>query len=160
MPKETKGQIKTMVIAGVISGLTVALVIGLVKSCREFAIDTIIKGYQYLSKTIEIPNYLFILFCIITIAGIIFLLIYLRWKFPKHLEIIEATYGSVNNCIDVVDVLNYHKNNNRINFRVKNSMFGSNDPAPKVSKVLTVRYKVKGKEYTKKIKEGSIARIP
>jgi hypothetical protein len=137
-----------------------AIILGILKSTRDYAVKTINEIYEYLLNNREIPNWQYLLFWLITIFAVFCVIKYLRWKFPKELEIVSATYGAAENAVDVAPTIRCYISNNIVKFKVKNSIFPPPDPAPHQTKVLTIEYRVNGKAYKKKFREGEILRLP
>lgn len=74
-------------------------------------------------------------------------------------EIIRATYGTIDKEIDVTEHLKHKVVNGKLGVRVWSSISGE-DPAPNVQKVLTVSYKLNGKEYEKRFLDGQTTNLP
>lgn len=75
------------------------------------------------------------------------------------LQIIRAYYGLNNRTSDVTQMLRGMARNGSIVLQVTNNNLGG-DPAPGADKVLTVIYRVQGREQTATVKEGNTLRIP
>jgi len=142
------------------AGVLLAIIIGIFKASRDFAVKRISEFYRYSLDKREIPNWEYLLFWLITFFAVFILIKYLRRRFPKHLEIVSATWGVAGNAVDVAPTIKNHIINNTVKFKVKKSIFPPPDPAPGQTKVLTIEYRVNGKDYTKKVKEGEMLRLP
>ena len=70
-----------------------------------------------------------------------------------------AYYGLNNRTNDVTQLLQGQVNNGSLVMQVNNKNLGG-DPAPGADKVLTVIYRVNGREQTATVKEGNTLRIP
>jgi hypothetical protein len=75
------------------------------------------------------------------------------------LQIIRAFYGLNNRTSDVAQMLRGMAGNGSVVLQVNNNNLGG-DPAPGADKVLTVIYRVQGREQTATVKEGNTLRIP
>jgi len=67
------------------------------------------------------------------------------------IEIISAQYGQNETFIDVAHVVKQFMHNNKIEFIASNKLFG--DPLPKITKVLKMELKIRGKKIKKEFKE-------
>jgi len=76
-----------------------------------------------------------------------------------NLQITRAYYGLNNRTNDVTQLLRSQVNNGSLVIQVNNKNLGG-DPAPGADKVLTVIYRVNGREQTATVKEGNTLRIP
>jgi len=76
-----------------------------------------------------------------------------------NLQIVRAYYGLNNRTNEVSQLLRGQVRNNTLVIQVNNSNMGG-DPAPGGDKVLTVIYRVGGREQTTTVKEGNTLRIP
>jgi len=76
-----------------------------------------------------------------------------------NLQIMRAYYGLNNRTNDVTQLLRGQVNNGSLVMQVNNRNLGG-DPAPGADKVLTVIYRVNGREQTATVKEGNTLRIP
>ncbi len=76
-----------------------------------------------------------------------------------NLQIVRAYYGLNNRTNDVSQLLRGQINNGTLVIQVNNRNMGG-DPWPGADKVLTVIYRVNGKEQTATVKEGNTLRIP
>jgi len=77
----------------------------------------------------------------------------------SNLQIMRAYYGLNNRTNDVTQLLRGQVNNGSLVMQVNNKNLGG-DPAPGADKVLTVIYRVNGREQTATVKEGNTLRIP
>jgi hypothetical protein len=75
------------------------------------------------------------------------------------LQIVRAYYGLNNNTSDVTQRLRSMVQGNYLDVQVNNNNMGG-DPAIGADKVLTVIYRVNGREQTATVKEGNRLRIP
>jgi hypothetical protein len=76
-----------------------------------------------------------------------------------ELQIIRATYGTVQKCEDITQELRHHVINNMLTIRAGNAIAGR-DPHPNAVKILTINYNFDGKEYEKKFRENEIVALP
>jgi len=76
-----------------------------------------------------------------------------------NLQIVRAYYGLNNRTNDVSQLLRSQVRNNTLVIQVNNQNMGG-DPAPGGDKVLTVIYRVNGREQSTTVKEGNTLRIP
>ena len=76
-----------------------------------------------------------------------------------NLQIVRAFYGLNNRTNDVSQLLRSQIRNNTLVIQVNNQNLGG-DPAPGGDKVLTVIYRVGGREQSTTVKEGNTLRIP
>jgi hypothetical protein len=76
-----------------------------------------------------------------------------------NLQIVRAYWGLNNRTSDVSQILRGQISNGTLVIQVNNRNLGG-DPAPGADKVLTVIYRVNGREQTATVKEGSTLRIP
>ncbi len=76
-----------------------------------------------------------------------------------NLQIVRAYYGLNNRTNDVTHLLRSQTHNGTLIIQVENNNLGG-DPAPGADKVLTVIYRVGGREQTATVKEGNTLRIP
>lgn len=76
-----------------------------------------------------------------------------------NLQIVRAYYGLNNRTNDVSQLLRGQINNGSLVIQVNNNNLGG-DPWPGADKVLTVIYRVNGREQTATVKEGNTLRIP
>lgn len=79
--------------------------------------------------------------------------------YPGDLQIVRAYYGLNSRTNDVTGILRSMARNGSINIKVNNTNLGG-DPAPGGDKVLTVIYRVQGREQTATVKEGDYLQIP
>jgi len=75
------------------------------------------------------------------------------------LQITRAYYGLNNRTMDVTQLLRGMARNGSVVVQVNNNTMGG-DPARGADKVLTVIYRVQGRERTSTVKEGNVLRIP
>jgi Domain of unknown function (DUF3395) len=75
------------------------------------------------------------------------------------LQIVRAVYGLNNRTNDVSQLLRSQIRNNTLVMQVNNRNLGG-DPAPGADKVLTVIYRLGGREQSVTVKEGNTLRIP
>jgi hypothetical protein len=75
------------------------------------------------------------------------------------LQIVRAYYGLNQRTNDVTQRMRGMVNNGSLVVQVNNNNMGG-DPAPGADKVLTVIYRVNGREQTSTVKEGNMRRIP
>ncbi len=75
------------------------------------------------------------------------------------LQIVRAYYGLNNRNADVTQQLRNMVQGNYLEVQVNNNNMGG-DPAPGADKVLTVIYRINGREQTATVKEGNRLRIP
>ena len=75
------------------------------------------------------------------------------------LQITRAYYGLNNRTNDVTQLLRGMVRNGTLAVQVNNNNMGG-DPAKGGDKVLTVIYRVQGRERTSTVKEGNVLRIP
>ena len=77
-----------------------------------------------------------------------------------NLKILYAYYGIDKNWLDVKNILGNLKNirNNNLNISINNELFGK-DPNFGFKKILKIKYKIQGKEYSKIINEDEILNI-
>jgi hypothetical protein len=75
------------------------------------------------------------------------------------LQIMRAYYGLNNRTNDVTQRLRSMVQGNYLDVQVNNNNLGG-DPAPGADKVLTVIYRINGREQTATVKEGNRLRIP
>ncbi|HTV59293.1 MAG TPA: hypothetical protein VMJ93_10510 [Verrucomicrobiae bacterium] len=78
---------------------------------------------------------------------------------PGSLQIVRAYYGLNNRTSDVSQSLRRMIRNNSLVVQVTNYNMGG-DPYPGADKVLTVVYRINGREQTSTVKEGNTLRIP
>ncbi len=76
-----------------------------------------------------------------------------------NLQIVRAYYGLNNRTMDVSQLLRGQVRNGTLIVQVNNRSLGG-DPAPGADKVLTVIYRINGREQTATVKEGNTLRIP
>lgn len=76
-----------------------------------------------------------------------------------NLQIVRAYWGLNNRTNDVTRLLAGQVNNGSLVIQATNRNLGG-DPAPGADKVLTVIYRVNGREQTSTVKEGNTLRIP
>jgi len=76
-----------------------------------------------------------------------------------NLQIVRAYYGLNNRTNDVSQLLRGRVRDGSLIVQVNNNNMGG-DPAPGADKVLTVIYRVSGREQTATVKEGNTLRIP
>lgn len=76
-----------------------------------------------------------------------------------NLQIVRAYYGLNNRTNDVTQLLRNQVRNGAVIMQVNNSNLGG-DPWPGADKVLTVIYRVNGREQTSTVREGNTLRIP
>jgi len=76
-----------------------------------------------------------------------------------ELQIIQASYGSVQKLDDVTEELRHNVIDNTLTIKAGNTIAG-NDPHPGVVKILMVRYLFDGKEHEKKFREMEIVALP
>jgi len=76
-----------------------------------------------------------------------------------NLQIVRAFYGLNNRTSDVTQLLRGQVRNGTLAIQVNNSNMGG-DPWPGADKVLTVIYRINGREQTFTVKEGNTLRIP
>ena len=76
-----------------------------------------------------------------------------------NLEIVRAFYGLNNRTNDVSQLLRSQIRNNTLVLQVNNRNLGG-DPAPGADKVLTVIYRLDGREQSRTVREGNTLRIP
>jgi hypothetical protein len=76
-----------------------------------------------------------------------------------NLQIVRAYWGLNNRTNDVTDLLRSQVRNNTLILQVNNRNLGG-DPAVGADKVLTVIYRMNGREQTATVKEGNTLRIP
>ena len=76
-----------------------------------------------------------------------------------NLQIVRAYYGLNNRTDDVSQILRSQIRNGTLVIQVNNRNLGG-DPAPGADKVLTVIYRIDGREQTATVKEGNTLRIP
>jgi hypothetical protein len=76
-----------------------------------------------------------------------------------NLQIVRAYWGLNNRTSDVSQVLRGQIRNGSLVIQATNRNLGG-DPAPGADKVLTVIYRVNGREQTSTVKEGNTLRIP
>ncbi|HEX8879285.1 MAG TPA: hypothetical protein VF749_04610 [Candidatus Acidoferrum sp.] len=76
-----------------------------------------------------------------------------------NLQIVRAFYGLNNRTNDVSQLLRSQIRNNTLVLQVNNRNLGG-DPAPGADKVLTVIYRLDGREQSATVKEGNTLRIP
>jgi len=79
--------------------------------------------------------------------------------YPGGLEIVRGYYGLNTRTSDVTQLLRSMVRGNSLVVQVNNQNMGG-DPAPGADKVLTVIYRVNGREQTATVKEGNQLRIP
>jgi hypothetical protein len=79
--------------------------------------------------------------------------------YPGGLEIVRGYYGLNNRTNDVTQLLRSMVRGNSLVVQVNNQNMGG-DPAQGADKVLTVIYRVNGREQTATVKEGNQLRIP
>lgn len=79
--------------------------------------------------------------------------------YPGDLQIVRAYYGLNNRTNDVTQMLRGMVRGNSLVVQVNNNNMGG-DPAPGTDKVLTVIYRISGREQTATVKEGNTLRIP
>jgi hypothetical protein len=79
--------------------------------------------------------------------------------YPGGLEIVRGYYGLNNRTNDVTQLLRSMVRGNSLVVQVNNQNMGG-DPAVGADKVLTVIYRVNGREQTATVKEGNQLRIP
>jgi hypothetical protein len=77
----------------------------------------------------------------------------------SSLQITRAYYGVNNRTMDVTQLLRGMVRNGTLAVQVNNNNMGG-DPAKGGDKVLTVIYRVQGRERTSTVKEGNMLRIP
>jgi hypothetical protein len=77
----------------------------------------------------------------------------------SSLQITRAYYGLNNRTMDVTQLLRGMARNGTLVVQVNNNTMGG-DPARGADKVLTVIYRVQGRERTSTVKEGNVLRIP
>ena len=75
------------------------------------------------------------------------------------LEIIEATYGTNKNKLDVTEKLRKHVLDNTLTIQASNSFFGS-DPDKGIKKKLRVKYNFAGKPHEKTVIETQSIHLP
>jgi hypothetical protein len=75
------------------------------------------------------------------------------------LQITRAYYGLNNRTMDVTQMLRGMVRNGTLVVQVNNNSMGG-DPARGADKVLTVIYRIQGRERTSTVKEGNVLRIP
>ncbi|HXX15056.1 MAG TPA: DUF3395 domain-containing protein [Candidatus Eremiobacteraceae bacterium] len=75
------------------------------------------------------------------------------------MQIVRAYYGLNNRTNDVSQILRSQIRNGTLVVQVNNRNLGG-DPAPGADKVLTVIYRIDGREQTATVKEGNTLRIP
>jgi hypothetical protein len=75
------------------------------------------------------------------------------------LQIVRAYYGLNNRTMDVTQMLRGMIRNGTLVVQVNNNSMGG-DPAKGADKVLTVIYRIQGRERTSTVKEGNVLRIP
>ena len=78
---------------------------------------------------------------------------------PGRLEIVRAYYGLNNRTNDVTQLLRSMVRGDSLVVQVNNNNMGG-DPAIGADKVLTVIYRINGREQTSTVKEGNTLRIP
>lgn len=76
-----------------------------------------------------------------------------------NLQIVRAIYGLNNRTNDVSQLLRSQIRNNTLVLQVNNRNLGG-DPAPGADKVLTVIYRLDGREQSRTVREGNTLRIP
>lgn len=76
-----------------------------------------------------------------------------------NLQIVRAFYGLNNRTNDVSQLLRSQIRNNTLVLQVNNSNLGG-DPAPGADKILTVIYRLDGREQSRTVREGNTLRIP
>jgi hypothetical protein len=76
-----------------------------------------------------------------------------------NLQIVRAYWGLNNRTSDVTQILAGQVRNGSLVIQATNRNLGG-DPAPGADKVLTVIYRVNGREQTSTVKEGNTLRIP
>lgn len=77
----------------------------------------------------------------------------------ENLQIIRAYYGQNNRTTDVKQLLRGQVCGDTLVLQVTNSNLGG-DPWPGADKVLTVIYRMGGREQTATVREGNVHRIP
>jgi hypothetical protein len=77
----------------------------------------------------------------------------------SSLQITRAYYGLNNRTMDVTQLLRGMARNGTLVVQVNNNTMGG-DPARGADKVLTVIYRIQGRERTSTVKEGNVLRIP
>jgi Domain of unknown function (DUF3395) len=76
-----------------------------------------------------------------------------------NLQIVRAYWGLNNRTNDVTQILARQVNNGTLVIQATNKNLGG-DPWPGADKVLTVIYRINGREQTSTVKEGNTLRIP
>jgi len=95
------------------------------------------------------------------IGALISLLTAMSKRYVSRLEVIEATYGTLNKTIDVTNSLRELVGKTRRNTLIvvaSNAIGG--DPVPGIRKMLKVRYKFLGRDHEQVFAENSLVQLP
>jgi hypothetical protein len=77
-----------------------------------------------------------------------------------ELQIVRAWYGVQGRSADVTARLESNIRDGRLSMHINNDTMGVGDPAPKIRKEVWVKYRYRGREYTKSVRESGDLRIP
>jgi hypothetical protein len=76
----------------------------------------------------------------------------------RGIEIIQADFGAGDWRVDVTSAVSEWFKDGASGFKISSPLFG--DPAPRLSKVFRIKYKLNGNSYEKEIREGGILELP
>lgn len=75
-------------------------------------------------------------------------------------EIVTAAWGMHGHAAEVTGAVSRQVSDGRLDFAVTNEALGGQDPIPGTPKVLTIKYRLNGREATRQFKESDRAVLP